>query len=204
MQSQRNFVFRNNQTLTETALSFELAKDKSPEGISQITLFDSNNKPQSERLIYIEKEQDLEVQLSTDKTSYKPNEKATVNVVSESKTGEDISASFSLSVTDMNGIVEEKDFGTNICSYFLLESDIRGKVYNPAYYFDTTNPKRLDHLENLLLTQGWRDFVWKKMPNVDDNPVYKAEKRITISGRVKQVFGDKSKVNSKMSLTLIE
>ena len=131
--------FESKQTMTQTTLSFELAKDISPEGISQITLFDSNSKPQSERLIYIEKEQDLEVLLSTDKTSYKPNEKVIVNVVSESKTGEALSASFSLSVTDRNGI-EDKDFGTNICSYFLLESDIRGKVHHPAYYFDTTNP----------------------------------------------------------------
>ena len=195
--------FESKQTMTQTTLSFELAKDIAPEGISQITLFDSNSKPQSERLIYIEKEQDLEVLLSTDKTTYKPNEKVIVNVVSESKTGEALSASFSLSVTDRNGI-EDKDFGTNICSYFLLESDIRGKVHHPAYYFDTTNPKRLDHLENLLLTQGWRDFVWKKIPELSNKLDYEAEKGFTISGRVKQIFGDKSKVNSKISLALMD
>jgi hypothetical protein len=196
--------FEKAQTLTETTFSFELPKDKSPEGISQITLFDSNNKPQSERLIYIEKEQDLDIQLSTDKASYKPNEEVTVNVVSESKAGAVIQASFSLSVTDRNGLVEEKDFGSNICSYFLLESDIRGKVYNPAYYFDATNSQRLDHLENLLLTQGWRDFLWKTMPKVGDAISYKAEKGFTISGRVKQIFGEKAKINNKMSLALME
>lgn len=190
------------QTLTETASSFELAKDISPEGISQITLFDSNSKPQSERLIFIEKEHDLEVLLSTDKTTYKPNEKAIVNIVSESKTGEAISASFSLSVTDRNGVLDEKEYDSNICSYFLLESDIRGKVYNPGYYFDATNPKRLDYLENLLLTQGWRDFLWKTIPKLSESLAYKAEKGITISGRVKQIFGEKAKINSKMSLTL--
>jgi hypothetical protein len=194
--------FESKQTMTQTASSFELAKDISPEGISQITLFDSNRKPQSERLVYIEKEQDLEVTVSTDKTSYKPNEKATVNVVSESKTGESLSASFSLSVTDRNGVLDEKEYDSNICSYFLLESDIRGKVINPGYYFDATNSKRLEHLDDLLLTQGWRDFVWKTMPKPSNTISYKAEKGFTISGRVKQLFGDKSKVNSKMSLTL--
>ncbi|MBA0883078.1 hypothetical protein [Flavobacterium undicola] len=191
------------QTLTETALAFELAKDKAPEGISQITLYDSNNKPQSERLVYIEKEQDLDVQLLTDKASYKPNEKATVNVSSKSKAGVAKSASFSLSVTDMNGILEDKDYGTTISSYFLMESDIRGKVHNPAYYFDTNNLKRLEHLDDLLLTQGWRDFVWKTMPKANDTISYKAEKGITIAGRVKQLLGEKALVNNNMTLALI-
>jgi len=195
--------FESTQILTQTTFSFELAKESTPEGISQITLFDGNTKPQSERLIYIEKEQDLDVQLSTDKTSYKPYEKATVNVVSKSKVGATKSASFSLSVTDMNGVLEENDFGSNISSYFLMESDIRGKVHNPGYYFDTTNPKRLDHLENLLLTQGWRDFFWKTVPKSDGTINYIAEKGFTIKGKVKQLLGKKAKVNNNMSLSLM-
>ena len=190
------------QTLTETTLSFELPKDKIPEGISQITLFDATNKPQSERLVYFEKEHDLDVQLTTDKSTYQLEEKTLISVTSKSKSGEGKSASFSLSVTDTNG-VEELDFGSNICSYFLMESDIRGKVHHPGYYFDNKNPKRLEHLENLLLTQGWRDFVWKTLPQVDEKNLYKAEKGITISGRVKQVFADKPLVNNNLTLALM-
>jgi hypothetical protein len=189
------------QSLTETTLSFELPKDKTPEGISQITIYDSNNKPQSERLIYIEKEHDLEVQIATDKTTYQPDEKVILNVSSKTKEGAAKSASFSLSVTDTNG-VEELDFGTNISSYFLMESDIRGKVHHPAYYFDTTNQKRLEHLDNLLLTQGWRDFLWKTLPQVDEKNLFKAEKGITISGKVKQLFADKPLVNNSLTLAL--
>ncbi|RVT74936.1 hypothetical protein EOD40_12240 [Flavobacterium sufflavum] len=190
-------------TLTQTALSFELAKDKAPEGISQITLYDSNSRPQSERLVYIEKEQDLDVQLSADKASYKPNEKATINVSSKSKAGAVKSASFSLSVTDMNGVLDDKDYGTTISSYFLMESDIRGKVHNPSYYFDATNQKRLEHLDDLLLTQGWRDFLWKTMPKFNDTISYKTEKGITVSGRVKQLLGEKALIGNNMTLALI-
>lgn len=190
------------QKLTETTLSFELPKDKFPEGISQITLFDNTNKPQSERLVYIEKEHDLEVELATDKETYEPNEKAIVYVSSKSKTGVAKSASFSLSVTDTNG-VENDNFESNISSYFLMESEIRGKVHNPGYYFDSTNPKRLEHLDNLLLTQGWRDFVWKSVPKLSNGIRYKEEKGITISGRVKQVFADKPLVNNNLTLALM-
>ncbi len=191
------------QVLTQTSLSFELAKDKVPEGISQITLYDSNSKPQSERLIYIEKDHDLDVVMTTDKESYKPNEKATINVSSKSKTGEVNPASFSLSVTDMNGVVEDKDYSTNISSYFLMESDIRGKINNPAYYFDATNLKRLEYLDNLLLTQGWRDFLWKTLSKPSEAINYKVEKGIVISGRVKQLLGEKPNANFNMTLALM-
>ena len=189
--------------LTETSFSFELPKDKAPDGISQITLFDSNSKPQSERLVYIENEQDLEVQLTTDKSSYTPAEKTTINVTSKSKTGVAKSASFSVSVTDMNGEIEDKDFGTNICSYYLMESDIRGKVHNPAYYFDPSNLKRLEHLDNLLLTQGWRDFLWKTTLQLKNSTNFIAEKGISISGNVKQLFGEKPLIDTKMTLALM-
>ncbi|HJS01537.1 MAG TPA: TonB-dependent receptor plug domain-containing protein, partial [Flavobacterium sp.] len=195
--------FETIQQLTQTTLSFELAKDITPDGISQITLYDNDSRPQSERLLYVEKEHDLEVKLTTDKVTYQPNEQAIINVSSKSKAGTVKSASYSLSVTDMNGVLEEKEYGTNISSYFLMESDIRGKVHNPGYYFDINNLKRLEHLDNLLLTQGWRDFLWKTMPKANDTITYKVEKGFTVSGRVKQLFGDKAKANFNMTLGLM-
>ncbi|WP_140486003.1 TonB-dependent receptor plug domain-containing protein [Flavobacterium sp. GSA192] len=195
--------FETTQTLTESNLSFELPKDKLPEGICQITLYDSSSKPLSERLVYIEKEHDLDVQITTDKATYQPNEKTTITVTSKSKAGLGKSASFSLSVTDRNGVTEEKDDDSAISSYYLVESDIRGKVHNPSYYFDATNPKRLEHLDNLILTQGWRDFIWKTAPKINDSVSYIAEKGITISGRVKQLLGEKALVNNTMTLALM-
>ncbi|MGQ7944241.1 hypothetical protein [Flavobacterium sp. WC2509] len=189
--------------LKETSLSFELPKDLCPDGINQITLLDSNNKPQSERLIYIDKEHDLEVSLVTDKANYIPQEKVAISVSSKSKAGVAKSASFSLSVTDMNGEEEDKDLGSNICTYFLMESDIRGKINNPAYYFDTANLKRLEDLDNLLLTQGWRDFLWKTAPIIDESRNYQAEKEIIIAGSIKQLFGKKPKINCGVSMTLM-
>ena len=190
------------QTLTSTTLSFELGKVKMPEGISQITLIDANHKPHSERLVFFEKDKDLLVQLATDKVSYQPSEKATITVGSKSKEGQVKSASYCMSVTDLNGM-EDNEFESNICSYFLMESDIRGKEYHPAYYFDSNNPKRLDHLDNLLLTQGWRDFLWKTVPQIKESNSFKVDKGITISGRVKQVFADKPLENSFVSLSLL-
>ena len=37
---------------------------------------------------------------------------------------------------------------------------IRGDIFNPTYYFDERNANRLQALDLLLMTQGWRRYVW--------------------------------------------
>ena len=70
----------------------------------------------------------------------------------------------------------------DICSYLLLESELKGQIENPGYYFYSKDPKRMSHLDNLMLTQGWRRFI------LDDKPLsplaYHQEHGITISGQV--------------------
>lgn len=196
--------FKGTQPLNTNVLSFELATTNFPEGIFQLTLYDADFKPQSERLKFIHKSDTLQVKITTEKKIYKPKEKVTINLSSKSKTGNIVPASYSISSIDLNGLDDSKDFGTNISSYFLMESDIRGKVYNPSYYFDGSNSNRLAHLDLLLLTQGWRDFIWKKMPDFKDNIAYNAEKGIKISGIVKSLFGDKNKENYMVNLMLVK
>lgn len=195
--------FEESVTLTKSSLSIELPKDKLPEGIAQITLFDEAMRPQSERLVYIHKNQDVNVALTTNKTTYNPREKVILKVSSKNSLGEAVPASYSLASTDLNGVKDEKNYGTNISSYFLMESDIRGKVHNSGYYFDASNPNRFKFLDLLLLTQGWRDFLWKQLPEVKENTVYDTEKGINISGHVKQLFGNKPAVGNTISLTVL-
>ena len=49
----------------------------------------------------------------------------------------------------------------NIDHYFWLQSDLAGKIENPAFYFDRNNKDAAAALDNLLLTQGWRRFRWE-------------------------------------------
>lgn len=194
--------FEISQPISTKVVKLELPKAKLPGGINQITLFDASGRPQSERLIFIDKNDDLDIVLSTDKTLYKPNEKVTVALSSKTKTGAPVLASYSLSSVDMNGL-EDKDLETNICSYYLLESDIRGKVYNPGFYFNNNNARRIEKLDLLLLTQGWRDFLWKDTPKLKDDKVsFLSEKGINLSGRLTQIIGNKGKEDNHITLTL--
>ncbi|MCD7933441.1 MAG: hypothetical protein LUH15_19955 [Tannerellaceae bacterium] len=48
----------------------------------------------------------------------------------------------------------------DIESYCYLTSQLRGKIYDPLYYFDENNKERKSALDLLLLTQGWRRYSW--------------------------------------------
>ncbi|MEN9909867.1 MAG: hypothetical protein RLZZ540_3016 [Bacteroidota bacterium] len=195
--------FEGTQTLKDTKISFILPEENFPEGIAQITLYDKLSRPQSERLVYIEKNNDITVSLSTDKKQYIPKEKVNLTVSAKDKQGNPLIANFSIAATDTNGINENFDDTVNICSYFLMASDIKGKVHNPNYYFNNANPARLNHLDLLLLTQGWRDFVWKKFPNLNINKNFKVEKGITIAGKVENLIGTTAKENNQVQMLLL-
>jgi hypothetical protein len=194
--------YEGTQSLNTTEVVFSLPEDDFPEGIAQITLFDGDTKPQSERLLYIEKDHAIDATLSSDKKQYAPREKVNLTISAKTKINEPLFASFSIASVDANLIDKETDNEMNICSYFLMASDIKGKVHNPGYYFDSSKSERLPHLDLLLMTQGWRDFLWKKLPALKDSTTFKLEKGIKISGKVKNLFSSTLKKNTLVNMIL--
>ena len=195
--------FEGTQSLAAKSLSFFLAKKDLPEGIIQITLYDEFSKPYCERLVYNEKDNNLNVAITLDKEHYAPKEKVNLSLMAKTMAGVPLAASFSLASVDKNGVEASIENEMNISSYFLMDSDIKGTVHNPGYYFNQSNPRRLYDLDLLLLTQGWRDFLWKKMPELKTPIKYKQEKSINISGSVRALFGGKPKANSDVSMVLM-
>lgn len=201
--STRGIVYmEGSQSLNGIIHTFVLPTNDFPEGISQITLMDYQMRPHSERLIYVEKDHGIQFSVTTDKQLYDPREKVTLSISSKTSSGAGVVGSFSLSVTDSKipGSNQPKDM--NICSYFLMQSDIKGKVHNPGNYFDLSNDTRLKDLDLLLMTQGWRDFLWKTLPQLSDTSRYELEKNIKISGRLKKLFAEKPIEGAKINMVL--
>ncbi|WP_339715263.1 TonB-dependent receptor plug domain-containing protein [uncultured Kriegella sp.] len=190
--------FEGSQPLQGPVHSFLLPDNEYPEGIAKLTLYDKNMVPQSERLTHIEKEKNFTIEMATNKTHYEPKEKVKVRMSIKTDKGDPIAASFSLASIEANAL-DNLAAESNICSYFLMESEIMGKIYRPGQYFDITNPKRLQQIDLLLLTQGWRDFLWKKIPEPKKGKNFIAEKGIIVSGIVKSAKNEALKVNLMLS-----
>lgn len=169
-----------------------------PTGILTITLFDANWNAIAERITFI----------NNHDYSFQPQMEVTHWGLSKRKRNElRISipdslqnASLSIAVTDAS---IEKDTSDNIISHFLLTSDIKGRVNDPAYYFSNNNDPTGEYLDLVMLTNGWRRFKWEdvvkgKLPTIT---YPKDTTYLTLSGKV---FGvAKSQLSGKESIVLL-
>lgn len=162
-----------------------------PPGVSAITLYDEKNKPNCERLVYIHNSPITGAKMVANRKSYKLGDTVTIQLTSEKP-------------ADLSLVAINEDISSlpqlDISSYLLLSSEIRGNIENPVQYFDTTNKDRFKKLDNLLLTQGWRDFVWRRLADTALRLSYPVEKGIPISGTIKDEISEKPLPNLNISL----
>ena len=130
------------------------------QGIAEFTLYNENGQPMAERLVYVHPERKLHIELNTDSARYFTRGKGKLNVKVTDEAGKPVQAHLGLSIFD--GAYQNELNPENMLSYCLLSTEIKGNIHNPAYYFDGNNKDRLSALDLLLLTQGWRRYVWEK------------------------------------------
>ena len=184
--------------LHEGRLSFTLPVKSLPEGIIAFTMLDRSNIPVAERLFFNERpESRVNIELSTDKQSYAQREQTTLKIKTTSSDGKGLTTG--LSVLVFNNDLEGKIQSTrqHILSYFLLSSDLKGRIEAPGFYFDK-NIYRQDDLDVLMLTQGWRKYNYSRPAGIIR---YQPEKSLSVSGTISGIISKKSK--KKFHLTLI-
>jgi hypothetical protein len=195
----QTLIFKNDILLNENSSAKRIIPTTNlPSGILTFTLFDNSWNAIAERITFI----------NNNDYSFQPKMEVQRWGLSKRKRNEiEISvpdslqdANLSISVTDA---AIEKDTTDNIVSHFLLSSEIRGKVYNPAYYFFNNSDSLSQHLDLVMLTNGWRRFKWEdvvkgKLPEIK---YPKDTSYLTLSGKV---FGvAKSQLSGKESIALI-
>jgi len=141
-----------------------------PSGIAEITLFNSEFQPVAERLIFINEDKKLNITATIDKTEYGTKDKVKLKFTGADDKGRPIVAHFGISISD-DVYLDPKNSET-IESYYQLSTQVKGKVCNPGYYFNSQNKNRQPALDLLLLTQGWRSYQW-----AEDNLARQASKK---------------------------
>ncbi len=144
--------------MTGDSLRFNLPAAKLPQGIAQVTVYDENLRPLAERLIFAHAGQNLVVHATLLQPAFRPRERVKVHIRVTNAGGEPVVAHLGVSVYD--SFYQNPADRLNIVSYTHLHSQIRGPIAEPDYYFNPNNQDREQALDLLLLTQGWRRYVW--------------------------------------------
>nr|WP_294899073.1 TonB-dependent receptor plug domain-containing protein [uncultured Pedobacter sp.] len=182
-QNSGNILYTAKSNLSSLAFAAKLDKSRLLDGINQFTLFDENMQPLAERLIFIAPTDTLAVTIKPDKNSYGQRGKTDLAIQALSPSGKPIMGAFSMAVVDAGKVNIPNDQEESIFTNLLLTSDIKGYVENPGYYLTNINEEKMIDADVLMLTQGWRRFVWKNLGEPKIN-TFKPEQTLSISGRV--------------------
>jgi hypothetical protein len=180
-----------------------LSKKEFPQGIACLTLVDTTGRTYCERVFYIHPRENYHISIIPDQEVYTPRQKVTLQISVRDTSDIPVLANLSVSVVDGNQIkgFEKK---SDITSYLFLESELSGYIEQPSYYFDTIISERYQALDNLLITQGWRNFIWNNLPDTVNKFNYPTEEGITVSGRLRHVWSDKPVADANISMALSE
>lgn len=169
-----------------------------PAGLSAFTISDDKQRPHSERLIYLNKNSDAaKIIITSNKAVYRSKEVVSLRIKALNANNLPAKSNLSVAVVDAGIVPENKN---SISSYINLESELRGEIENPKQYFDLANPNRFKQLDLLLMTQGWRDFVWRRLKDTTIKITHLNETGFTISGRVNQKSGNKPVAGANVTL----
>jgi hypothetical protein len=125
-----------------------------PTGILTITLFDKFWKPIAERITYVNNREAIftpSMEVKHWGLSKRARNEITISIP------DSILTNLSVAVTD---VAIGTDSSRNIISDLLLSSELKGSVYNAAYYFSNASDSVSRHLDLVMLTHGWRRFKW--------------------------------------------
>ncbi len=173
-------VQHNNEVVYRNDISFDdypsvrghLGTDSLPPGILHFTVLDATGNVIAERLSFVHNpslfiDPDFKVVDSS-------MDRRGMNQYQLSFP-ENVNGVFSVSVTDASlPLLPDRE---NIYSRFLLSSDLKDHVHNPAFYFERNDDSTKRAMDNLLLTQKWTRFQWPQllrgeMPTVRYNDGY--------------------------------
>lgn len=153
----RQKIFQLDQTLDDSQTEGTIPTASLPAGILTITVFDEQWKPVAERITYINNSDYLfHPEVNVIKKGLEKRAKNDIEI----SVPDDIVANFSVSVTDAKLGSDSSD---NIISHLLLTGELKGKIFDPAYYFSNNSDSIAQQLDLVMLTHGWRRFDWQKV-----------------------------------------
>lgn len=182
--------FQSEQTNNYT---FKIPTATLKDGVMHLTLFDTTGNPVNERLVFVSNKNEkgfLEIKKAKEVVGNRKEQ--TISITAKDNNGNVLPSFLSMSIRDLNAFPYNR-FDRNIKTYLLLNSDLRGEIESPGYFFDGEFTKKKQYLLDLvMLTNGWRRFTWQDLLFEKKKTPYSPEKGIYISGktqRLKKPYG---------------
>jgi len=191
-------------TILPDSPGYTFSKKGMNTGITQIILMNSKCEILSERLVFVNGNDDAKLSVALDKTNYQKRDAVHASLILKDSKGNPIEGNFSVSVTDDNDAKIDSS-ETTIKSYLLLQSDLKGNIENPNNYFRPENKNASSELDVLMLTQGWKRYDTKAAiaGNYAKCNTYEVERGPIISGKVQNFPARRAVAGNNVSMFFV-
>jgi hypothetical protein len=156
----RGVVYGMTSAVLKRELRIKLPVDSLPQGISEVTLFNSKMIPVAERLVYNNIDRKINITARLSKEIYYTRGKATLEITAKDEMGNPVEANLGISIFDK--LYQNPRDSDNIFAHCYLSAQLKGRIYNPSFYFNSSSKDRETAMDLLLLTQGWRRYIWNE------------------------------------------
>lgn len=169
-----------------------------PTGLAHFTIFDGQNRPVAERLVFNDFEVDsLKVKVDADVGEFE--QRKLVNVLVKLPDSLKAKPNLSASVVDQS-VVKRPEFAGDIKTWMWLNSDLSEVVDNPNFYLTSIDKRKRYLLDLLIMTKKWRRFNWQTNQEKLFHPV---ESGYTIGGYTTALDSD-DRISSKVNLSALK
>jgi hypothetical protein len=192
-----------NTVVFKRALSNEKLNDKIdvpisqiPSGVLKVTCFNESQQPLSERMIFVNNgDYQINAKPNFTNSSFSPRGKNSFAFTLDNN----IQGSYSISITDDDIALEADNGNDHIVSRLLLTDNLRGKINNPAYYFEANDETHQLHLDLVMLTHGWKRYNWNTiLQNQFPTMAFKDPNFISIKGIAKKPYSNEVLKNTSI------
>ena len=166
--------------------------DKLRSGVAQVSIVDkATRKVIAQRLFFV-RGAAAKATITPSVRMFSPRELVNIDFAVKNSKGNPIKGDFVVSVVD-NELLKKDRKADNIFSYMLLNSELKGYIDNPTYYFEDNDAARNENLDLVMMTHGWRRYNINSIL-AGKKPILKHqfETEQYISGRVAEAVGKTS------------
>ncbi|WP_452226849.1 Plug domain-containing protein [Lacinutrix cladophorae] len=198
-------IFQKLETTGTNSYTVKLNTSKLNAGVTSFTLFNNEGKPVCERLAFVDNpDKNVTLSLNADTKTPQVREKVTLQLDLKDTNGNPVSGNVSLTINDLDA-VEKSSRSENIKTYLLLNSDLRGAIEDPGYFFEKENDsKRRFLLDLVMFTHGWNRFTWNALLYQQKNKMqYSIENGISIAGQTRALKEKNTRISAATRLTFM-
>ena len=180
-------------------LELSLDKNKLGEGVSHITLFNSNQQPVAERLVFKKPVKQATASINFDKNSFTAREQIDLTVLFNNVDTASMVNS-SLSVYQLDDWIAAGN--SSIKNYLWISDELKEEIESPGFYF-SNEPGVQQAADDLMLTHGWRRFNWDNLQQANSIIKFTPEFRgHFITAKITQALNEKPAANVECFLAV--